>query len=108
MMQENTAQLLPGDEQPTPSGGHSEWALRQAVEQHRGQALSHRQFDDAKKWGVLGDPRCDGPWPSHSVKWLVRFAELREVARSLPRRVLRLRCELAGVPVPPAQLREAM
>jgi hypothetical protein len=96
-------ELLPANDD-TLSG----WALRCRAAKTPGNPISARQFNDARRWGAIPDPDDQGRWPAQAARWLERFAALGETVRPLPRRILRLRCELSDVPVPHATLREAM
>ncbi len=88
----------------------SEWGLRERAA-GQGVSVSHRQFAEYRRWGLLPAPDpTTGRWPVGVVKRLVRVRQLGEVVRPLPRRVVLLYPEffVTGVPIGFDELREAM
>lgn len=72
-----------------------------------GYKLSGTRFNDLRDcWGLIPAPDADGCWSDDIAERLIRIGELRRSVRSMPRRVIILRCE--GVPIPPDKVRDAM
>lgn len=71
-----------------------------------GYQLSGARFNDLRRWGLIPEPDADGCWSEDIADRLVRVGELGRAVRSLPSRVIVLRCE--GVPIPPEKVQEAM
>lgn len=71
-----------------------------------GYMLSGARFNDLRRWGLIPEPDADGCWPEDIADRLVRIGVLGRSVRSMPRRVIILRCE--GVPIPPNKVRAAM
>lgn len=98
---------------PGEPEGLSASALRRSAEE-RGYPVTHRQFADYRRWGLLPEPDADGHWPASVVDRLVRIRELgqREPGKrlpTLPRRVLTLRREFwPEQTIPPESVRDAM
>lgn len=72
----------------------------------RGYPVSGRQLRDFQRWGLMSGPDAEGRWPADTVDTLVQIRAMGDRVRSLPRRVLLLRCE--GLPVAGEHLRDAM
>jgi hypothetical protein len=83
----------------------NESQVRKAVAA-KGYPVSGRQFRDFRRWGLIPPPDTEGTWASDTVDTLVQIRAMGESVRSLPRRVLLLRCE--GLPIHGDRLREAM
>jgi hypothetical protein len=71
-----------------------------------GYKLSGARFNDLRRWGLIPAPDAVGCWSEDIADRLVRIGALGRSVRSMPRRVIILRCE--GVPIPPDKVRDAM
>lgn len=72
----------------------------------KGFPVSGRQFRDFRHWGLIPSPDTDSRWPASTVDTLVTIRARGNEIRSLPRRVILLRCD--GLSIPADRLRSAM
>jgi hypothetical protein len=72
----------------------------------KGYPVSGRQLRDFQRWGLIPASDAEGTWSGDTVDTLVQIRAMGESVRSLPRRVLLLRCE--GLPIAGDYLRDAM
>jgi hypothetical protein len=71
-----------------------------------GYPVSGRQLRDFQRWGLIPASDAQGTWSGETVDTLMQIRVMGDSVRSLPRRVLLLRCE--GLSVPGSHLRDAM
>lgn len=73
---------------------------------NKGYPVSGRQLRDFQHWGLIPSPDADGRWPDDTVDTLVTVRARGNEIRSLPRRVILLRCD--GLPISADHLKDAM